>query len=1245
MKLLKLKRILVFLLPTLSLLYVTDSSAAPPPPYTYFGKDYPNNSDYISFLQKFPSFARLLWNGNLDGDMQMGYFGTGGHDHNQMRSHANFIFVCALLSSDKDYDSSVSRIDRERLLSQARAALRYLTETHVTGTRVCVDGRKWGKQPSQWISPWVISRAVAGARLIWEDLSRAEKNAIRRVVIHEANYQLNQRAASRVYGDTHAEFNAVNSEVLAWAASLYPTHPNANKWLIKAQEMFMNTFSMALDRRDTRIVDRRRVNEWVYTTNVHPDFTLEGHGGYHFDYIVVPMHSLAWAYYAFVSNGRPVPQSLFHHVADVWNVLKKTHLYSGRFAYPQGKDWARHVYGLYFIVPMLVLLQNELGDTDARFVEQLRFGAFEWEQKENSRGSIFGRRFGHVRKGWPVIYETDCYANLGLAHLLHQFAPPVHATSNYDFQENVKGNFYSRFCQFLYARNENVFASFSWKHLSRRYPMALFIPGDDFMAEWAEANLIGTLSVENADMERTTARYNNRLLEDGFVSTGHIQEGNLRGTFGVDHFVSFTALPRNRMAVMIELLVAKKGINVSEQSGLSYYLPNDVFNDGVRRVYWEVGNTQLQGSRGASANPVTMNSSWINLDNKLGIISVPGDGQFQILAGNRNIWNGQICERIDYVTEPLRRRYKMNDVIRTQCYFLIKADRRSTRKIAETEVHWLKTNDDLVKAVAFRDGSSNRIIATNFRHTPINATIQLNTGERVEARLSALNTVVIGEVAGAEVTHPKDNGKMVLVPAGEFIMGTSHQQLQGILRGRRDADELRKIFAHEQPQHRVYLDSFYIDKFEVSNGQFRKFVDATGYVTDAEKQGWGYVWEGSNEWPRPRGAFWRAPLGRGSSIQGKDNHPVVQVSYNDALAYLDWAGKRLPTEAEWEKAARGIDGRLYPWGNGWDPSRLNSWEKGPHTTTPVGNYPRGVSPYGAYDMLGNVWEWVFDWYHPTYYRTSREWSNPTGPAVGKNRVLRGACWLNQRHVTRCAHRDNYVTVPDFRVHLGGFRGAVSADRFGSESRFRNLEDVNSDGAVNQLDLVIVASEFGKSLPSQSSVDVNSDQRVDVSDLTRVALHLEETATLSAAPSITVQFSQQEYANMHEALNSLEVIANASPGVVIARRVLRNWLRSRSAYIKETKLLPNYPNPINPETWIPYQLAVDADVQISIYDVGGTLVRRLELGHRKAGIYKLKSAAAYWDGKSDNGEPISSGLYFYQLKAGDVSSVKRMVVIK
>ncbi|MBM3238031.1 formylglycine-generating enzyme family protein [Candidatus Poribacteria bacterium] len=299
------------------------------------------------------------------------------------------------------------------------------------------------------------------------------------------------------------------------------------------------------------------------------------------------------------------------------------------------------------------------------------------------------------------------------------------------------------------------------------------------------------------------------------------------------------------------------------------------------------------------------------------------------------------------------------------------------------------------------------------KSNPTNATMSAPTSS---------NDIAPGELL-ERIVSPKDGASMVLIPAGEFLMGSSDAQVEQILQIK---PGIRELIKHEQPQHRVYLDAFYIDQYEVTNAQFQKFVKETGYVTDAEREGWGYLWEGFNDWPRVKDANWRSPRGVGSSIVGKADHPVIQVSYNDALAYALWAGKRLPTEAEWEKASRGTDGRLYPWGDDWDANKVNSWERGPHTTMPVGSYPTGVSPYQVYDMVGNVWEWVTDWYHHIYYHWSPD-HNPTGPSGGTHRVLRGGCWLNQRCIVRCAHRDNFVSVPDFRIHLGGFRCALDAD--------------------------------------------------------------------------------------------------------------------------------------------------------------------------------------------------------------------------
>jgi serine/threonine-protein kinase len=248
---------------------------------------------------------------------------------------------------------------------------------------------------------------------------------------------------------------------------------------------------------------------------------------------------------------------------------------------------------------------------------------------------------------------------------------------------------------------------------------------------------------------------------------------------------------------------------------------------------------------------------------------------------------------------------------------------------------------------------------------------------------------------------------MVLVPAGEFSMGSDGDEIDRLLKNWTNVK--RETFNDEIPRHRVYLDAFYIDKHEVTNARFQQFVQATGHRTQAEREGSGDVYTGQ-KWEQVNGANWRAPRGPGSSIASLEQHPVVQVSQEDAKAYCSWAGKRLPTEAEWEKAARGTDGQIYPWGNQFDGKRANfcdtncdlNWKDnaandGYRYTAPVGSYEGGKSPYGAYDMAGNVWEWVVDWYGENYYRNSPA-RNPQGPGSGDQAVLRGGGW-------------NYSTLP------------------------------------------------------------------------------------------------------------------------------------------------------------------------------------------------------------------------------------------
>jgi formylglycine-generating enzyme required for sulfatase activity len=239
----------------------------------------------------------------------------------------------------------------------------------------------------------------------------------------------------------------------------------------------------------------------------------------------------------------------------------------------------------------------------------------------------------------------------------------------------------------------------------------------------------------------------------------------------------------------------------------------------------------------------------------------------------------------------------------------------------------------------------------------------------------------------------------------------------------------------DQPPHTVYLDAFWIDKTDVTNAMFKKFVNAAGYVTDAEKAGKSYVFNIKNgNWELANGADWLNPQGSSSSLAGLEDHPVVQVSWDDANASCKWAGVQLPSEAQWEKAARGTDGREYPWGDqnpsgnlaNFADANLNvSWadksaNDGYQFTSPVGFYPKGASPYGALDMAGNVWQWVNDWYDAHYYASSPA-SNPQGPSSGTLRVLRGGSWFEFSYSFRSALR--LKLVPSFASYFLGFRCA------------------------------------------------------------------------------------------------------------------------------------------------------------------------------------------------------------------------------
>lgn len=737
----------------------------------YGSPTYPDLSDYMRVLERFPLFAERGWHPNYRGLEDVGYFGDGDHGEMGLRSMGNFIFTCALLASDPAYDPRPTGVSQEKLLEYARQCLRYMTRSHVTGDLTCADGYKWG---DHWQSAWWTGKMAAGARLIWDKLSIDERAAVERVIVHEADRHLPRTAPGGAISNTRSEENAWDTEAMAAALSLFPEHPNAPRWWRKLQEFAMNTLSAPQDRYDTRLVDRRPVNRWVYTENIHSDFTIENHGAYHFCYMACPLHSFAWDWHALISSGQPVPQALSHHVKDVYDVIRLTFLFDGRFAYLAGKDWPRYAYGLYFIMPALVRMEYETGDADARLMEKLRFRTFEREQIMNRDGTFYGRRFTRNRMlSRPLEYETDTYANLGLCYLIHKhFDTGGHRTHSRaaslsmtsgrnrlltpsesdDFQRRMSGTLVRNGSAWVIGRSPKVFTGWSWRDLGGAYPMGHFIPaGCDDMAEWGREQLAGSFDIKGSDPKKREVVHYEREFDDGFSTVGTV---TLRSKDGLDLLrqdIAFISLPNDGIAVLFDRGVAASNITVTSQEGLKFYLANDIFNGGRRTVSHAGGAFTIWGAENTGKTTPgdatrSLDVPWVCVDGRLSFVSLTSNAAFVVrdLRGRSAPWGSLEYDMIDmpYVIEP--HEYHANGLVRYSVILLAACDAREAERISSYSRLVATGSPDVQCALVSADGKRCRLVTVNFGNARADVSIEV-AGEQlrfaVEPRSADLRTL------------------------------------------------------------------------------------------------------------------------------------------------------------------------------------------------------------------------------------------------------------------------------------------------------------------------------------------------------------------------------------------------------------------------------------------------------------------------------------------------------------------------
>ncbi len=588
-------------------------------PPSHLGPETALSKTYLRLLTRYVQLART----NLhDWPAEPGakFHKTDGSQEHAVRQNASVALDFATVLTADTFDESAAGATREQVRADAVALIRYLAVTHNANFLPTGDGKSWG---DHWQSAFWAAVAGQAAWLIWPDLPDDTKVMVARMVIHEAD-RYNQRPPDNGENhDTKAEENAWNSEVIALAPCMFPQHPNAPLWRERAIVYMINSFSTAADSTNETIVDGRRVKDWVTTTNIHSDFTLENHNRVHPDYLSTFTLNLRNALY-YQMAGQPVPQAMFHHVNDCVAVIEHLTATNGSFFYVNGQDWWPHRHEL----PMLVggLVSVLLHDGKAAAMENAGLQSL---LKLHCRFTD-GRCFAAQEVNYPNVEEELMarYAELYLAHRLYgDFPKPV---SLPDFQTAQLGTRIFEAGGFVTHRTRDKFASFTWVNGA----MGLVFPSDDtWFTAPCERSLTGRITVQGTKdtvpkLEKKNVFLLSKQENPGFAFIGTFSrcEGK------IEQRLAMISLPDGPV-IYLEELQARVAVNVEEIATATVAIFNEdakPLNMNERHIWTDDGEIVAHGATDQPKKTHIWKTHAANLDHQLGV-TAQASGQMRLV--------------------------------------------------------------------------------------------------------------------------------------------------------------------------------------------------------------------------------------------------------------------------------------------------------------------------------------------------------------------------------------------------------------------------------------------------------------------------------------------------------------------------------------------------------------------------------------------------------------------------------------
>ena len=574
------------------------------------------------------------------GDTTLGCYGPG-YIHWGVQSNWNYAAALATLA----HATRAAAADHWR--TRALSALRFALATHVTGERTGNDGRQWGHS---WISMLGIERGMHGVPMLADVLTDDDRTALRRVLTSEASWLLHHAHRGEHLGVVAGRWNDSGCNVpesniwsgaLLWrAAQLYPDAPDAAAWMERAHAYFTNGISVPADAEDQTIVAGRPVAERYVGANFFPNYGLDHHGYMNVGYMVICVSNAAMLHFDMRRAGLALPETLMHHQADLWRVLRRMVFGNGRLARIGGDSRVRYSYCQDYLLPALLFAADALHDGHALALVERQLTWIEEEMGAGDDGTFYGGRMGAMRDTNPHYFtrlESDRAVALSM---LANYLPLVDAASDpaEDFESSVAGGWCESEHGAVMHRTRSRLASFAWR--ARGLTQGMCVPPSDdtaiSMAEWARnlAPVVRFLGDDGDDSgtHRRLLRHSIETFDGGFATCGAVMEGvDLRvdeGATCTDQAVThlaFAALPDGRTCVGLQLVIAaddRLGYLV-ELKGLHLNIANDGFN-GFRRTISSASGLQTLTSPPSDPSVhegalVSLDSPWLTVDDFLGV--------------------------------------------------------------------------------------------------------------------------------------------------------------------------------------------------------------------------------------------------------------------------------------------------------------------------------------------------------------------------------------------------------------------------------------------------------------------------------------------------------------------------------------------------------------------------------------------------------------------------------------------------